>query len=448
MNLKSSIERLRGNLLAKKEEPATNPSPTMATPEAKPINVAPVYYQFELFPEYQEYTTMTWYYEKQKFPQNLFQPHVGGSDATVMLNGRQFINYSTYNYLALGNDERVKRAAMKAVEDFGVGTGSGRSITGEIDIHRTFEREVCDVLGTEDAVLSVGGYSTNAFTIGYLCRNQDLILYDELIHNSALIGCKITGARRIAFPHNDYAALEQLLKTHRANFERVFILVEGVYSMDGDIPDICRFIELKKKYQSLLMVDEAHSLGVIGSRGLGVTDYFGISGSQIDILFGSLSKSFGTCGGFVAGPKPLVAMLKYYAPGVLLYGASPTPANAAAALEALRVMIAEPDRALRLQQNAAYFIEQAQSVGLDTYRSRDSAVVPVMMRDSELALWMSVKLFEDGICTYPMMYPIVPRNKCRLRFFMNTNHTREQIDQTISQISARLKEAPKSKGIF
>ncbi len=448
MNLKSSIDRLRTSLLAKKEDSPTPSEQSTSAPESTAVNLSAACYQFELFPEYKEYTTMMWYYEKQKFPQNLFQPHVGSSDATVMIHGREYINYSTYNYLALGFDDRVKQAAIKAVEKFGVGTGSGRSITGEIDIHQTFEREICEVLGTEDAVLSVGGYSTNAFTIGYLCRNQDLILYDELIHNSALIGCKITGARRIAFPHNDYDALEQLLKTHRSNFERVFILVEGVYSMDGDIPDIPRFIEIKKKHHALLMVDEAHSMGVIGKRGLGVTDYFDISGSEIDILFGSLSKSFGTCGGYVAGPKPLVAMLKYYAPGVLLYGASPTPANAAAALEALRVMVAEPERALQLQRNAAYFIEKANASGLDTYNSRDSAVVPIMMRDSELALWMSVNLFEDGICTYPMMYPIVPRNKCRLRFFINTNHTQDQIDHTIEVIQRRLKSAPKSKGIF
>ena len=461
MNLKSSIDRLRSSLLVKNQQSTAsaekNPTTSAPTnPEQAPegasgntsVHVPPGCYQFELFPEYKEYTTMKWYYEKQKFPQNLFQPHVGGSDATVMIQGREYINYSTYNYLALGFETRVKQASIQAIEDFGVGTGSGRSITGEIDIHRAFELEVCDALRTEDAVLSVGGYSTNAFTIGYLSRSQDLILYDELIHNSALIGCKITGSRRIAFPHNDLEALEQLLKTHRSNFERVFILVEGVYSMDGDIPNIPRFIELKKKYQALLMVDEAHSLGVIGKRGMGVTDYFDISGSEIDILFGSLSKSFGTCGGFVAGPKPLIAMLKYYAPGVLLYGASPTPANAAAALEALRVMRAEPERALRLQQNAAYFIERAKAAGLDTYNSCDSGVVPIMMRDSELALWMSVRLFEAGICTYPMMYPIVPRNKCRLRFFINTNHTQQQIDHTMDVITGLLKVAPKSKGIF
>lgn len=448
MSIKPSIDRLRNSLLGKQNTILESQDSQKAASETTSVAINPAFYKFDQFPEYQEYSTMNWYYEKQKFPRNLFQPHVGGSDATVTIHGREIINYSSYNYLALGSDERVKLAAIEAVEDFGVGTGSGRSITGEIDIHQEFEREISDVLGTEDAVLSVGGYSTNAFTIGYLCRSQDLILYDELIHNSALIGCKITGARRIAFPHNNYDALEELLKTHRANFERVFVLVEGVYSMDGDIPDIPRVVEIKKRYQALLMVDEAHSLGVIGQHGMGVTDYFNLAGSEIDILFGSLSKSFGTCGGFVAGPKPLVAMLKYYAPGVLLYGASPTPANAAAALKSLRIMLAEPERALRLQENAAYFIQQARASGLDTYNSHDSAVVPIMMRDSELALWMSVRLYEVGICTYPMMYPIVPRNKCRLRFFINTNHTKDHIDHTIKTIHSLLRKAPRSKGIF
>lgn len=391
---------------------------------------------------------MIWYCDKQKFPQNLFQPHLGSSDATVQINGSNYINFSTYNYLALGSHERVKNAAIEAVKTYGVGTGSGRSITGEISIHSDFEREISDVLGTEDAVLSVGGYSTNTFTIGYLCRNQDLILYDELIHNSALAGCKMTGARRFSFPHNDYDALTKLLETHRGKFERVLILVEGVYSMDGDIPDVPKLIEIKNKFKATLMVDEAHSMGVIGPNGLGVCDYFGIKGSEIDILYGSLSKAFGTCGGYVAGPKPLIAILKHYAPGVLLYGASPTPANAAAALESLRMMREHPELAQRLQQNAAYFIERAQAAGLDTYHSKDSGVVPIMMRDSELALWLSMKLWESRICSYPMMHPIVPRDKTRLRFFLNVNHTHEQIDHTIDVITSSLRVAPKSKGLF
>lgn len=440
MDVKSSLERLRQNLgMNCCGDESARP---------KPKALQPAFYDPAHFPEYKDFTTMEWFYDKQGYTRNQFRAHVGASDATVTLDGRELINFSSYNYLALACDPRVKEAAKRAIDDFGTSTGSGRSITGEVDLHQAFERELCGVIGAEDAVLSVGGYSTNAFAIGYLCRPQDLILYDELIHNSAFAGCKMTTARRFSFPHNDYDALERLLQQHRGQYERTLVLVEGVYSMDGDIPDVPRLIEIKNRHKALLMVDEAHSFGVIGPRGLGVTDYFGLQGPEIDIHFGSLSKAFGTCGGYVAGPKPLVAILKNYAPGVLLYGAAPTPANTAAGLETLRIMQAEPERAQRLQANAAYFIERAQAAGLDTGPSRDSAVVPLMMRDSELALWLSIQLFDAGICSFPMLYPIVPRDKARLRFFVNTNHTREQIDLTIDTVADRLKRAPKSKGVI
>ncbi len=442
MNFKSSLDRIRGGMNLKSE--TSEPSAGLA----RAIPLKPAFYDFAQFPEYKDFTTMEWYYAKQKYTKNQFLPHVGSSDATVQLDGRELINYSSYNYLALACDPRVKNAAKNAIDNYGTSTGSGRSITGEVDLHQQFEQEISKVLGTEDAVVSVGGYSTNAFTIGYLCRPQDLILYDELIHNSALVGCKMTTSRRFSFPHNDYDALDRLLSEHRNKYERTFILVEGVYSMDGDIPNVPRLIEIKKRHKALLMVDEAHSMGVIGPRGLGVTDYFPVSGSDIDILYGSMSKAFGTCGGYVAGPKPLVAILKNYAPGVLLYGAAPTPANTAAGLETLRLMQAEPERVQRLRANADYFLDKANAAGLNTYNSKDSGVVPIMTPDSEVALWLSIQLFDAGICSFPMLYPIVPRDKSRLRFFINCNHTREQIDYTIETIAANLAHAPKSKGVM
>lgn len=416
----------------------------------KPLTgkINPEFWDFRKFPEYKKHETANWYMDKEKYPQIQFRKRLAASDATVNLEGDEYINFSTYNYLGLAGDRRVTEAAKKAIDQFGTSTGSGRSITGEIELHQQFEQEICEVLGTEDCVVSVGGYSTNTFTIGYLCRPHDVIFYDELIHNSALSGCQMTGARRFSFPHNDYAALDKLMSEHRGNFERALVLVEGVYSMDGDIPDVPRLIEIKNRHQALLMVDEAHSMGIIGPKGLGVTDYFGIDGKDIDILFGSMSKSFATCGGYVAGPKPLIELLKYYAPGVLLYGAAPTPANTAAGLEALRIMRAEPERALRVQENARYFIDAANSLGLDTYHSKDSGVVPIMAPDSEVALWLSCKLFEQGICAYPMLYPIVPRDRSRLRFFINANHTKEQLEKTVRLISENLKVAPKSKGVF
>lgn len=439
MSIKSSFDRLKSGL---------NLNSTLETEKRPALKMQPAFYDFAHFPEYKDFTTMEWYYAKQQYSKNQFLPHVGSSDATVQLDGRELINFSSYNYLSLASDPRVKAAAKKAIDDFGTSTGSGRSITGEVDLHQQFERELCDAVGSEDAVVSVGGYSTNAFTIGYLARPQDLIIYDELVHNSALAGCKMTTARRFSFPHNDYDALDKLLAQHRDKYERAIVLIEGVYSMDGDIADVPRVIEIKNRHKALLMVDEAHSMGVIGPRGLGVTDYFGISGSEIDILFGSMSKSFGTCGGYVAGPKPLVAILKNYAPGVLLYGAAPTPANTAAGLETLRIMRSQPELARRVQSNAAYFIEKAKAAGLNTYNSKDSGVVPVMMRDSELALWLSIQLFDAGICSFPMLYPIVPRDLSRLRFFINTNHTHEQIDYTIECLAKNLAVAPKSKGVM
>ena len=439
MSVQNSLQRLKQGL---------NLSASSTAVSRQSIPITPACYDFEHFPEYQEFKTMEWYYDKQKYPRNQFRKHLSSSDATVNLEGREMINYSSYNYLALACDPRVKEAAKQAIDQFGTSTGSGRSITGEVDIHQDFERELCNVVGSDDAVLSVGGYSTNAFTVGYLARPQDLIIYDELIHNSALAGCKMTAARRFSFPHSDYDALDRLLAQHRDKYERAIVLVEGVYSMDGDIPDLPRILEIKKRHKALLMVDEAHSMGIIGPRGLGITDYYGIEGREIDILFGSMSKAFGTCGGYVAGSKALIAMLKYYAPGVLLYGAAPTPANAAAGLATLRIMQQEPDRAQRVQSNAAYFIEKAKVAGLDTYNSKDSGVVPIMMRDSELALWMSIQLFNNGICSFPMLYPIVPRDKSRLRFFINTKHTREQMDYTIDCLTNNLKVAPASKGVI
>lgn len=447
MSVKSSLDRLKMQI--RRETPAADAtSGNGAVKKRAEMKASPAFYQFDKFPEYKEFTTMEWFLDKEKYPRTQFLKRLSVSDATVNLEGREMINFSTYNYLGLAGDPRVKAAAKQAIDDFGTSTGSGRSITGEIDLHSAFEKEICEVLGTEDAVVSVGGYSTNAFAVGYLCRNKDLIVYDELIHNSALAGCKMSPARRLSFPHNDYDALETLLAENRGKYERVLLLVEGVYSMDGDIPDLLRLIEIKKRYKALLMVDEAHSFGIIGPNGLGVSDYFDFDPNDVDIFFGSMSKSFGTCGGYIAGPSPLIAILKYYAPGVLLYGAAPTPANTAAGLESLRIMRAEPERARRLVDNASYFIRKAQEAGLDTYNSRDSAVVPLMCRDSELALWMSMTLFEQGVCAYPMLYPIVPRDKSRLRFFINTNHTHQQLDYTVQKIAENMQVAPKSKGVF
>ncbi|MGF6574262.1 8-amino-7-oxononanoate synthase [Paraburkholderia fungorum] len=449
MTAETHVERLRARLLGKQGgAAASGDDAPMARAASARVAVGPEHYDFAQFPELREYANTRWYYDKQGYEWNMFREHVGVASAEVEVAGRRVINFSSYNYLDLSGDPRVQAAAKQAIDDFGTSTGSGRIIMGEIPVFNEFERELADMLGVEDAVLGVSGYGTNVAAIGYLARKQDLVLYDELVHNSMLVGAKLSGARRFAFPHNDCDALERLLVEHRGNFERVLILTEGVFSMDGDIPDIPRMIEIKKRHRALLMVDEAHSMGVIGPRGLGVVDHFGLNSADIDVHYASMSKAFATIGGYIAGRRELVTMLKYYAPGLGLYIASPMPANAAAGLAALRIMRAEPERARRVVENANYFREQAARASLNVGASAGSAVIPVMLPDAEMALWMAARMFDNNIFTFPMIFPVVPRDAARLRFFVNTAHTREQIDRTIRLLAELKANAPASKGLF
>ncbi|WP_323120435.1 aminotransferase class I/II-fold pyridoxal phosphate-dependent enzyme [Burkholderia alba] len=440
------VERLRASLLGKPR--AGDDDAIVPRAASAKVKIGPEHYDFAHFPELREYANTRWYYDKQGYEWNMYREHAGLAGAEIEIAGRKVVNFSSYNYLDLSGDLRVRAAAKHAIDVYGTSTGSGRIITGEIPLYGEFERMLSEVLGVEDAMLGVSGYGTNVAAIGYLARKQDLVLYDELVHNSMLTGAKLSGARRFAFAHNDYDALERLLAEHRGHFERVLILTEGVFSMDGDIPDIPRLIDIKRRHQALLMVDEAHSMGVIGPRGLGVVDHFGLDGTDIDIHYASMSKAFATVGGYVAGSKELIAMLKHYAPGLGLYAAPLTPSNAAAGLEALRIMRAEPQRARRVVENADYFRSRAQQAGLDIGMSHGSGVVPIMLPDAELALWLTAQLFDRQIFTFPMIFPVVPRDAARLRFFINTAHTREHIDTTIDLLAALKQRAPASKGLI
>ena len=219
----------------------------------------------------------------------------------------------------------------------------------------------------------------------------------------------------------------------------MLIVTEGVYSMDGDIPDIARLVELKKAYKALLMVDEAHSLGVVGATGGGVSEHFGLALGDIDILMGTLSKTFASCGGFIAGRKELIDILKYFAPGLILYSAGISPVSTAAALAALRVLRAEPHRVKQLRDNAAFFVGRARAAGLDTGLSDGSAVVPVILRDDNLALRVVDGLMrENSICVHAMLYPSVPKGAARLRFFLSAAHGQDQLAYTVDSVAAHI----------
>jgi 7-keto-8-aminopelargonate synthetase-like enzyme len=264
------------------------------------------------------------------------------------------------------------------------------------------------------------------------------VLHDELIHDSALQGIKLSGAARRGFRHDDAGVLEAELRELRRHYEKVLIVVEGVYSMDGDVCALPDFVALKKRYGCLLMVDEAHSFGVVGGTGQGVREHFGVAGTDVDLWMGTLSKSLASCGGWIAGSARLVRYLRYTAPG-FVYSAGITPQNAQAALSALQLMLAEPERVARLQANARLFYTLLSERGVDTGPARGaSGVVPCVTGNSMHALVLSQRLFDQGVNVQPIVYPAVPDDAARLRFFLSSTHTEAQLRDTAERVATTL----------
>ena len=367
-----------------------------------------------------------------------FSPHEGVSDHLTMIDGKEYINYSGYNYLGLSGHPDVSAGAKQAIDRYGTSVSASRIVSGEIPLHHELEAALARIHNTEDAVAMVSGYSTNVAVIGHLFGPQDLLLHDSLIHNSIVTGCQLSGAKRLAFPHNDWNALNTLLERHRNQHKRVLIIIEGVYSMDGDIPDLPKFIEVKRKHKCMLMVDEAHAAGVIGPRGFGSHDHFGLDAGDVEIWMGTLSKAFASCGGYICGSKTLVDNIKYNAPGAVLFSVGISPANAGAALAATNIMMREPERAERLRARSRLFLERAKHLGLDTGMAAGTGVVPIIIGNSMRCLQLNQRLMQAGINVHPIMYPAVSEAASRLRFFITSNLTETEVVYTVDTLAKEL----------
>lgn len=401
--------------------------------KTKTVNILPEYYRFDLYPKYRQLQQQLAEIKALGINNPYFTVHEKVANNTTLVSGCELINYSTYNYLGMSGDLTVSKAAKEAIEHYGTSVSASRASSGEKPLHLELEREIANFIGTEDCIVYVGGHATNVTTISHLFGRDDLIVYDLLSHNSILQGCLFSGASLIAFPHNDWQALDKILYEHRHNYKRVLIVIEGVYSADGDIPNLPRFTEVKKRHKAFLMVDEAHSIGVLGKQGRGIGEYFGIQPADVDLWMGTLSKSFASCGGYIAGCKAVVEYLKYTAPG-FIYSAGISPPNAAAALAAIQLLKAEPKRVTRLQQRAKLFLELAKEQGLNTGVSHDSAIVPIIVGERLQSIQLAQTLFNRGINVQPMFYPSVPENAARLRFFVSCNHTEAQIHFTVDTL--------------
>lgn len=371
-----------------------------------------------------------------------YRAHEAASGATAQIGGKRYDNFASYDYLGLNQHPNVIAAAEKALQQFGVSASASRVVAGERTIHNELEQAIAEVYETEAAVCFVSGYLTNVASISCLMGPRDLVIHDEFIHNSALSGIKMSGATRRFFKHNDMADLERILRSLSGDFDKILVISEGIYSMDGDIADLPGLLKLKHDFGFWLMMDEAHSLGVLGETGRGIFEHYGIAPSEVDIWMGTLSKTTCSCGGYIAGSEALITLLKAQSGG-FVYSVGLAPSLAASALASLALLKSEPDRVHALRRNSQALLEYARERGLDTGLSEGYSVVPVIVADSLRAVQLSNDLFEAGINVLPIIHPAVPEGLARLRFFITSAHTDEQIKRTVDLTADRLEDLKK-----
>lgn len=357
------------------------------------------------------------------------------------IGDRKMLNFASYNYVGLSGDPEVNEAAIAAIHQYGTSASGSRLIAGEKRVHQDLEKALARWKGTEDALVLVGGHSTNVTFVGNFCTDRDLILYDILSHNSITEGIRMSQADARPFPHNDYRALEELLKSRRDRYEKVLIIIEGAYSMDGDVAPVPEFVRLKKEYGCFLMVDEAHSMLVLGENGRGVDEYFGLDPGEIDIHMGTLSKGFGTCGGYLAGDHKLIEYLRYNLPG-FVFSVGISPPLAAAVLKGIEIMERDNSRVERLRRNIRTFLDEAHRYGMDTCLAGETAVTPILVGPDELAFMLSKQLEDEGIIAPPAVFPAVAKGQARLRFCLTSEHKEDQIKEALAKLYQLMKPYP------
>lgn len=359
--------------------------------------------------------------------------------ALCTIGGEERINFASYDYLGLGGHPDVRRAAVEAAEKWGVSANASRLVGGERPYHGELERVLAGAYGVDAAVAMVSGHATNVTTIGAMLGPKDLILMDQLIHNSISEGARLSGAARLTFPHNDFEWVDETLSRVRGRYERVLVVVEGLYSMDGDSPDLARFVEVKARHDAWLMVDEAHAFGVLGETGRGIAELQGVDPRTVEIWMGTLSKTLVSCGGYICGSEALIAYLKHKAPGFVFSVGISAPVAAAAAA-AVQAMLAEPERVARLRANGVRFRDRAAAAGLDIGLTQGYAVTPVIIGDSPRAVVAADRIFQRGVNALPIIFPAVPEQQARIRFFLTADHTAEQIDRAVDVTAEVVRE--------
>jgi 8-amino-7-oxononanoate synthase len=348
--------------------------------------------------------------------------------------GKRFVSFANYDYLGLANHPRIREEAKREIDGLGIGALASRLVGGERTTHKPFEAEIAEFLGMESALTLVSGYLSNVTTIAWLMSGKrDAIFIDELAHNSIVAGADGAPAHVVKFRHNDFDHLDHLLARHREEYRNVLVVVEGVYSMDGDTADLPRLLAIKEKYQVWLLVDEAHSLGVLGDTGRGLAEHQGVDPARIDLIVGTMSKTLASCGGYVCAKKQVIEWLRYTLPG-FVYSVGLSPVILAAARTALRLMQEETWRIAKLADNAELFRTVAHEAGFSTGPAIGRGVVPILFSSDVETMWASQHLLENGYYVPPVVRIGVPKDGPRLRFFFSANHTEAEIRGVIQTL--------------
>ncbi|NWG13317.1 MAG: glycine C-acetyltransferase [Acidobacteria bacterium] len=348
-------------------------------------------------------------------------------DSWIVVDDRRVLNLCSNNYLGFANHPKLKEAACRAVEAFGVGPAAVRTIAGTTVLHTELEEKLARFKGVEAAVAFQSGFNANAATIPSLVGKGDLIFSDELNHASIIDGCRLSGAEIVRYEHCNPASLEQKL-TERypsGSPNRALIITDGVFSMDGDIAPLPPLVELAERFNAMLMVDDAHGEGVLGRSGRGAVDHFGMHG-RVDVEIGTLSKAFGVVGGFAAGRKIIVDHLRQKG-RPFLFSSALTPADVAACSAAVDILQASDDLVRKLWDNTRYFKRRIREAGFDTGRS-ETPITPVMLGEAKVAQQFSRRLFEEDVFAMAIGYPTVPMGKARIRVMISAAHSKEDLD--------------------
>jgi len=349
--------------------------------------------------------------------------------AWFVADGKKVLNMCSNNYLGFANHEALKQAAKKAIDEFGVGPGAVRTISGTQTLHIELERKLAGFKRTEAAIVLQSGFQANAATIPALVGEGDLIFSDELNHASIIDGCRLTKARVVRYKHNNAEDLDAKMKAEASSGRRL-VVTDGVFSMDGDIAPLPELLEVARKHGAMTMVDDAHGEGVLGEAGRGAVDHFGLVG-EIDVEIGTLSKAFGVLGGFVAGPKVLIDFLRQRA-RPFLFSTGLSPADVAACIAAVEILEQSDELVRRLWDNADYFKRSMQQQGWDLGKTQ-TPITPVMVGDEHKAAQLSKDLFSAGVYAQSIQFPTVPKGMARLRVMISAAHERSDLDFAVSK---------------